>query len=333
MVLAHPQSRAAQDIYFEEIQKVRQGDNSNLHFLREFVEIFAEIRAKDSNRLVEQTLNAVEAHYLAQATDYYRLKFKELEGLACGEYLREVNALLSKEEEIFRKCYDYPRTRELLKREFGRELVLKYNDNLLEKSTGLLAMLENKQVEHLKLLNELYKKLDCFSETIRLRFREHFEKELAEFLKDKSAQLQELEGSGGTSREKVRAAKIELIKELFSFNREKHELFEECFPGNVLFLSLYKLAVKKVLNQPNEAYNISQTLALYSDHVLRRRNLEWEQFQEELRQIFVIFNFLSDKDIFIKDYSEYLASRLIKGHSDDDTKDQEKSFVAKLKEK
>lgn len=93
------------------------------------------------------------------------------------------------------------------------------------------------------------------------------------------------------------------------------------------------MAVKKILNQYNEIYNISQTLALYSDHILRKKNLEWEEFQEELKQIFVIFNYLTDKDIYIKDYSEYLANRLIKGQSDDESKDHEKSFISKLKEK
>lgn len=74
-------------------------------------------------------------------------------------------------------------------------------------------------------------------------------------------------------------------------------------------------------------------MALYSDYILRKKNLEWEEFQEELKQIFIIFNYLRDKDIYIKDYSEYLANRLIKGQSDDDTIDHEKSFISKLKEK
>ena len=66
---------------------------------------------------------------------------------------------------------------------------------------------------------------------------------------------------------------------------------------------------------------------------MRKKGLQEEEFQDELKQVFNIFNYLVDKDIYLKDYTEYLADRLIKGLSDDDTKDYEKSFISKLKEK
>ena len=53
-------------------------------------------------------------------------------------------------------------------------------------------MLDNRQVENLKLLNSIYKKLDCFSETIKNKFKEYFEKELELFLKEKSKILEDL---------------------------------------------------------------------------------------------------------------------------------------------
>ena len=57
-----------------------------------------------------------------------------------------MNLLYSKEEEIFDKCYQYEPSREALRREFSHDLLLKYNENLLSKETGLVAMLENHQV-------------------------------------------------------------------------------------------------------------------------------------------------------------------------------------------
>ena len=74
----------------------------------------------------------------------------------------------------------------------------------------------------------MYKKLDCFSEDVKHRFGEYFRRELLRFLADKSKNLE----APNSSRERVKLLKIELMKELFKFNREKMGLFEECFPNN-----------------------------------------------------------------------------------------------------
>lgn len=75
-VLNNPQSKVVQELYFEELGNVRRGDYSNVYILREFIEVFVEIRSKDKNKLVEHVLSSVEAQYLIEANEYYKLKFK-----------------------------------------------------------------------------------------------------------------------------------------------------------------------------------------------------------------------------------------------------------------
>ena len=44
--------------------------------LKEFIEIFVEIKAKD--KVIDPALVTIESHYVEVAGEYYRKKFKEL---------------------------------------------------------------------------------------------------------------------------------------------------------------------------------------------------------------------------------------------------------------
>lgn len=68
-----------------------------------------------------------------------------------------------------------------LNSKFSLELIKKYKASLLQKSTGLLWMLENQQTQSLRLLNDLYRRLDNFDD-LRAKFSEYSIKNLQEYL-------------------------------------------------------------------------------------------------------------------------------------------------------
>jgi hypothetical protein len=85
------------ELYLEEIERVREGDYTNIYLLKEFIEIFIEIKVKDNNnKTILQVFSNIESQYIQAAGEYYKQKFKELEGLPCGDYLKEINTLYVK---------------------------------------------------------------------------------------------------------------------------------------------------------------------------------------------------------------------------------------------
>jgi len=104
-------------------------------------------------KVCDKQLATLERRYVDSAGEHYRRKYREYENLSCGVYLSAISELYRKELNLFDKCFEVASTLPALNGKFSEELVRKYKACLLQKSTGMLWMLENQQTESLRLLN------------------------------------------------------------------------------------------------------------------------------------------------------------------------------------
>lgn len=62
-----------------------------------------------------------------------------------------------------------------------------------------------------------------------------------------------------------------------------------------------------------EPLTVAEMLSNYSDNILRKNGLKVppDQFEAHLEKIVQLFSYLSDKDIFIASFKNFLARRLL----------------------
>jgi cullin 1 len=80
-----------------------------------------------------------------------------------------------------------------------------------------------------------------------------------------------------------------------------------------------------------EPLTVAEMLSNYSDNILRKNGLKVppDQFEAHLEKIVQLFSYLSDKDIFIASFKNFLARRLLSERSE--SVDYERAIVTKLK--
>ena len=76
---------------------------------------------------------------------------------------------------------------------------------------------------------------------------------------------------------------------------------------------------------------MAEILATYSDNILRKNGLKLPQaqFEAQLEKVVKLFSHLTDKDIFIESFKNFMAKRLLSEKSE--SIDYEKCIVTKLK--
>jgi len=76
---------------------------------------------------------------------------------------------------------------------------------------------------------------------------------------------------------------------------------------------------------------VAEILATYTDNILRRNGLKLphDQYEAQLEKVVKLFTHLTDKDIFIESFKNFLAKRLLSEKSE--SIDYEKCIVTKLK--
>ncbi len=113
--------------------------------------------------------------------------------------------------------------------------------------------------------------------------------------------------------------------------QEKSQIVQQCFEGNSSFEIVRSQGFENFINFEIGQYTIAEILGNYTDNILRKNGLKvsHEEYELHLEQIVKLFSHLSDKDIFIQSFKNFLARRLLSEKSE--SIDYEKSIVTKLK--
>ena len=104
-----------------------------------------------------------------------------------------------------------------------------------------------------------------------------------------------------------------------------------CFEANTSFELQRQQGFESFVNYELGKFTIAEILACYTDNILRKNGLKCtnEEFEAHLDQIVKLFSHLTDKDIFIQSFKNYLARRLLTEKSE--SIHFERSIVTKLK--
>ena len=125
----------------------------------------------------------------------------------------------------------------------------------------------------------------------------------------------------------------QIIEKLISMQDEFSHILEYCFLSNSNFAIQKASGFESFINFEMGAapLTVAEMLSTYSDNILRKNGLKVppDQFEAHLEKIVQLFSYLSDKDIFIASFKNFLARRLLSERSE--SVDYERVIVTKLK--
>jgi len=121
------------------------------------------------------------------------------------------------------------------------------------------------------------------------------------------------------------------VEKLIKMLDEYIYIIQYCFEGNTSFEIHRAQGFEAFLNFEIGKYTVSELLATYTDNILRKNGLKLpqEEYEAYLEKVVKLFSHLTDKDIFIESYKNFLAKRLLSEKSE--SIDYERCIVTKLK--
>lgn len=110
-----------------------------------------------------------------------------------------------------------------------------------------------------------------------------------------------------------------------------HHIVQFCFEGNTYFELQRAQGFESFVNFEIGPYTVAEILATYTDNILRKNGLKvpQDQFEAQLEKVVKLFSHLTDKDIFIEQFKNLMARRLLLEKSE--SIEYEKCIVTKLK--
>ena len=123
----------------------------------------------------------------------------------------------------------------------------------------------------------------------------------------------------------------QIIDKLLGMHEEFTHIVLYCFSGNSNFQIQKSQGFESFINFEVGQFTVAEILATYTDNVLRKNGLKLpqDQFEAHLEKIVKLFSHLTDKDIFIESFKNFMAKRLLSEKSE--SMDFEKCIVTKLK--
>lgn len=109
-------------------------------------------------------------------------------------------------------------------------------------------------------------------------------------------------------------------------------IVSNCFQSNQVFAYDRSQSFEQFINNFEIGqFTVAEILAAYSDQILHKNGLKLpqEEFEAHLEKVVRLFSHLTDKDIFIESFKNFLAKRLLSEKSE--SIEYEKCIVTKLK--
>jgi hypothetical protein len=204
-----------------------------------------------------------------------------------------------------------------------RDEILKHHqDELLTKSTGINSMLERTvgadaeaAREDLARLYRLYSCVPGGNAKIAVSVKEH------------------ICGLGNSFIQKSKEAKggdksdHELIRSLIDLHDRFLKIVKNQFQSEQVFHKALKEAFEEFINKE---YYTSALLARFANDILKKgTKIAISDLENTMDHVVMLYGYIRDKDIFERDYQQYLASRLLQDLSE--SEQSERSMIGKLK--
>jgi cullin 3 len=252
-----------------------------------------------------------EVRLLTETSEYYRGQVAGMLQWTCPEYLQEVERRLQAENARIEKYLHRSSTEPLLKT-MQKELILDTAQRVVEMSTGLKAMLQQKRDSEMSLMYSLFS-------------REHdtipyMTGELEPYIEHRTTAIVEDQ------------AKIEdssaYIESLLALKQELDEMVSTCFKNDAAFQRSRNRGLENVLNKNTRC---AKYLAVYCDLQMKKelKGKSEEETNSFITKTIGLFAHLKDKDVFLDFYKQALSKRLLNKTSI--SNDAEDQMISKLK--
>lgn len=254
-----------------------------------------------------------EKAFIEEAKVYYDNKSAGwLAAYSCPEYLQEAKRALEEEEERADKCLDQSSKNTLINVVVG-SIVVAHAQTLAEmENTGCIEMLKHDKRDELKLMFNVFRRSEPTLSHITSKMTPYIESKGTLIVTDQEKQQDPLK----------------YTEALLMFKHEIDTLVEYSFESHSQFQRFRDLAFQNFMNKCKFS---APYIASYCDNEMRKglKGVSEIDTEHKLEAIIRLFVCLHDRDVFIRNYTRYLAKRLLDGSSVSD--EAEQSMIAKLK--
>lgn len=244
--------------------------------------------------------------------NYYTFKtYTWISTLSCLEYLNLTKNIIDEEEDRADKFLEASTKSKLL--DTLSEVIINSNASALaDMESGCFEMFNNGKKEDLKLMFSLFRKED--------RNLKHMSEKLRVYI--------EFRGVAIIENKALQTSAVEYTEALLIFQKEIDETISCSFDGHSQFQRSRDLAFQNFMNR----FEYSAVfISAYCDYKMKIgfKGCSETDYEETLSKIVKLFVCLHDKDVFIKNYTRFLAKRLLENSSVSD--EAEQSMIGKLK--
>jgi len=326
-----PHARAA---ILSAIEKERNSEEQDRALLKESVEVFVEMGQKYNNKKLAVYTADLEKYVIEATGQFYQRKSREwMDQDSCPIYLDKVEKVMAAETQRVAAYLNHS-TQEPLLKECYVQLLQTHQKELLRKKTGLFHLLSINATEDLSRMYKLYKANEADLEPIAEMFEEFITKEgTAVVDAAKAAQAApakpEEEKKAGDAAPAAAAGDVNhaLVRNLIGLHAQYNDIVTTCFDKAQIMQKALKKAFEDFINKDNR---VSKLLAKFVNDVLKKGSkVNVRDVESTLDNVVFLYGYISEKDVFERDYQLTLSNRLLMGLCE--SEHSERSMIAKLK--
>lgn len=315
--------RDTRDALLRVINLERQGEHIDQDLVKGIVEIFIDLGLGKmdvyNTEFEEALLPATNDYFVRQSRGWFSED-------SFPEYLRKAEAALLAEEQRVTN-YLHRSTQPKLKQVVIQALLTQPQQQLLEKETSLVYLLDNNKRDDLSRAHRMFQLVDGGLAPIAACFRQ--------YVQDKGNKLvdESTEAAKQVQSKSEALGDPTFVQALLDVHDQYKGIVQECFSQDTVFQKSLKEAFEVFISRDIGKYTTANLMSSFCDRILKKtgERLSDDEVEPTLSKIVEIFSFLSDKDLFADHYRTQLSKRLL--YETSASEDMEKVMIAKLKMK
>jgi len=290
------------------IERERDNEAQDRDLLQEAVNVFTEM-GYNSGQKMKIYKGDLEKFVLEHASLFYKARAKNDAKYDLPNYLKMAEQSLLNEKTRVEQ-YLHRSTMDALQQAVYVELLRTPQGQLLTKETGVDAMLRENAREDLSRLYRLYKGYPEDLQPIADLMDQHIQRVGVGIVAEK-----DLQGH-------------DLVTKLISLHAKFADIVAQCFEKSHIFQKALKKGFEAFINKDDRVSNL---LASFVNDVLSKGSTISlaEGLEKTLDNVVFLYGYISEKDVFERQYQNFLSKRLLGGLCE--SFHSEKSMIAKLK--
>lgn len=185
--------------------------------------------------------------------------YNKLQELSPAEYIQEINSLYEMEVRVIEECFGGS-SNNFINKIFSAQFLENYKDKLIHSPKGIKYILQNKEVEVVAVISNLYKTLTNSVDGFKEPFENFVYEEITSLL---------VEVRGELLIKKSSTIYMDFIQKLMKKNNELEEILMNSFPNYTDFVACYKNGIEKALVKNPLQIPVEEMLAVYVDNKLK----------------------------------------------------------------